>query len=52
MDIIGSHAGNGLSDIENEVTKKIIAFMQNKNLLIDKDKINWNKLLYLLSEPD
>ena len=52
MDIIGSHAGNGLSDIENEVTKKIIAFMQNKNLLIDKDKINWNKLLYLLSETD
>ena len=52
MDIIGNHAGNGLRNIENEVIEKIVAFMQNKNLLIDKDKINWNKLLYLLSETD
>ena len=40
MDIIGNHASNGLRDLENEIIKKIIAFMQDKNLLIDEDKIN------------
>ena len=52
MEVVGNHASNGLRDLENEIINKIMAFMQDKKLLIGKDKINWNELLYLLSGTD
>ena len=52
MDVIGNHASNGMQEIESEIVEKIIVFMQDRNLLIDRDKINWNRLLHFLSESD
>lgn len=51
MDIVGTHASNGLQDAKNEAVEKVVRFAENKNLLDEKDEVNWEKLILFLSEP-
>lgn len=48
MTTVGHCAGNGLQDAKEETVKKIVHFMEEKNMLEHGGNINWERLISFL----
>ncbi len=50
MEKAGLHAGNGLQEAKDDAILKIVAFMRERSLLVEEDKVDWDELLIFLSQ--
>ena len=48
MDLIGKHAGNGLSGVREHARERMVEFLKNSNAVHNDDTVKWNKLLDLV----
>jgi len=51
LEIIGSHAENGLNKMRNQVSEKLVSYMKDEQIVNAKGLIQWDELLKLVMKP-